>query len=83
MYYDDVIGILRCIYSRTAENATKNLIKLFEKYEFKIRVESGLIQRNFLNVSFNILNSSYRPYNKRNSLITYVKTTTPITQNKY
>ena len=64
------IGILRSKSPRAAENATKRLIKLF--IDFKITVESGLIQMNFLDVSFNILNSSYRPYNKPNSPILYV-----------
>ena len=66
------MGILRSKSPITAENATKKLIKLFQKFYFKITVESGLIQTNFLDVSFYILNSSYRPYNKPNSLILHV-----------
>ena len=72
LYRDDALAILRSKSPRTAENATKKLIKLFKKFDFKITVESGLIQTDFLDVSFNILNSSYRPYNKPNSPILYV-----------
>ena len=50
----------------------QKIIKLLKKFDFKITVESGLIQTNFLDVSFNILNSSYRPYNKPISPILYI-----------
>ena len=72
LYRDVDIGILRSKFPKTTENATKNLIKLFQKYNCKITVESWLIQTNFLDISFNILNSGYRPYNKPNSPILYV-----------
>ena len=47
-------------------------MKLFKQNGFKITIESGLFKTDFLDVSFNILNSSYQPYNKPNSLILYV-----------
>ena len=72
IYRDDGMAVIRSKSPRTAENTTKKLIKLFKNFDFKITVESGLIQTNFLDVSFNILNSSYRPYNKPNSPILYV-----------
>ena len=64
LYRDDGIAVIRSKFPRTAENTTKKLIKLFKNFDFKITVESGLVQTNFLDVSFNILNSSYRPYSK-------------------
>ena len=72
LYRDDRMAVIRSKSPRTAENTTKKIIKLFKNFDFKITVESGLIQTNFLDVSFNILNSSYRPYNKPNSPNLYV-----------
>ena len=69
---DDGVGVIWSKSLKTVENTTKKLIKLFKKCDFKITVESGLVQTNFLNVSFNILNSRYHPYNKPNSPILYV-----------
>ena len=50
LYRDDALAILRSKSPRTAENATKKLIKLFKKFDFKITVESGLIQTDFLDL---------------------------------
>ena len=47
-------------------------MKLFKQNGFKITIESGLFKTDFLDVSFNILNSSYQPYNKPSSPILYV-----------
>ena len=72
LYRDDALGIIRSKSPRSAENTAKYLIKLFKQNGFKITIESGLFQTDFLDVSFNILNSSYQPYNKPNSPILYV-----------
>ena len=72
LYRDDALAIIRSKSPRSAENTAKYLIKLFKQNGFKITIESGLFQTDFLDVSFNILNSSYQPYNKPNSPILYV-----------
>ena len=72
LYRDDGLGIIRSKSPRSAENTAKYLIKLFKQNGFKITTETGLFQTDFLDVSFNILNSSYQPYNKPNSPILYV-----------
>ena len=69
---DDGLKILWSKSPRTAENAPKKLIKLFKKYDLKITANSGLLQINFLDVSLNLLNSSYFPYNKLKFPILYV-----------
>ena len=61
LYRDDVMGVIRSKSPKTAENANKKLIKLLKNFDFKIVVESGLIQTNILDVSFNTLNSIYAP----------------------
>ena len=71
-YRDDGLGIIRSKSPRSAENTAKYLIKLFKQNGFKIITESGFFQTNFLDVSFNMLNSSYQPYNKPNSPIFYI-----------
>ena len=72
LYRDDGLGIIRSKSPRSAENTAKYLFKLFKQNGFKITIESGLFQTDFLDVSFNISNSSYQPYNKPNSPILYV-----------
>ena len=59
LYIDDGTGVIRSKSPRTARNVTKKLIKLFKKFDLKITVEYGLVQTNFLDIFFNILNSSY------------------------
>ena len=59
LYRDASIEILRNESLRITENSIKNSTKLFKKCDLKIKVEPGLIQTSFLNVSCNILKSSH------------------------
>ena len=54
LYRDGGLGIIRSKSPRSAENTAKYLIKLFKQNGFKITIESGLFQTDFLDVSFNI-----------------------------
>ena len=62
------MAIIKSKSPRTAKNTTKKQIKLFKNFDYKITVESELIQTKFLDISFNILNSNYHPYNKPNPM---------------
>ena len=44
----------------------KNVIKLFKESGFKIEIEANLKIVNFLNVTFNLANSTNRPCRKPN-----------------
>jgi len=57
---------------KTAESTTKELHKFFNKCGFKITVDAGLIQTDFLDIKLNLPNRTYIPFRKPNSNILYV-----------
>ena len=59
LYRDDGLEIIRSKSPRSAKNTARYLIKLFKQNGFLITIEFGLFQTDFLEVLFNILNSSY------------------------
>ena len=52
----------------------KNIIKLFKEPGFKTEIETNLKIVNFLVVTFNLTNSTYRPYRKPNDNLLYIHT---------
>ena len=42
----------------------KNIIKIFKDVEFKIEIQTNLKIVDFLDVTFNLENGTYRPYKK-------------------
>ena len=57
-----------CIYVRIY------IIKLFKEIGFKIVIETNLKIVNFLDVTFNLTNNTYRPYRKPNYKLLYIHT---------
>ena len=54
--------------------ARKNVIKLFKEVGFKIEIQAHLKKVNFLDVTFNLANGTYRPYQKSNESLLYINT---------
>ena len=52
----------------------KNVIKIFKEIGFKIEIKANLKIIDFLHVTFNITNRTYRAYKKPNGLLLYVNT---------
>ena len=52
----------------------KNVIKLFKEIGFKIEIDTNLKIVNYLDVTFNLTNSTYRPYRKPNDNLLYIHT---------
>ena len=50
----------------------KNIIKIFSDTGFAIDVETNLKIVEFLNITFNLNNGTYRPYKKPNDLLSYI-----------
>ena len=50
----------------------KNIIKIFKKIGFKIDIETNLKIVNFLDLTFNLINGSCKPYNKPNDTLLYI-----------
>ena len=51
----------------------KNIIKTFKDFGFAIDVETNLKIFDFLDITFNLNNGTYRPYKKPNDLSLYIK----------
>ena len=50
----------------------KNIIKIFKDVDFAIEVETNLKIVDFLDITFNLNNDTYRPYKKPNELLSYI-----------
>ena len=72
LYRDDGLGITRKLPGPTASNLTKNIIALFQQYGLKITVTTNLPTVNFLDITLNMVNKIYQPYNKPNNVLSYV-----------
>ena len=47
-------------------------MKIFKKAGFKIEIQTHLKIVNFLDVTFNLANGTYRPYKKANESLLYI-----------
>ena len=50
----------------------KKIIKVFKKYELAIIIKANLFVVNFLDIQFNVLNGTFKPYRKLNNDPIYV-----------
>ena len=72
LYRDDGLILLRNTNRQLTDRIRKNVIKLFKEIGFKIEIETYLKIVNFLDVTFNLINSTYRPYRKPNDKLLYI-----------
>ena len=55
-----------------SEKIKKSIQSIFRKNELKITIQCNLKILNYLDVTFNLTDSSYRPFNKTNNEINYI-----------
>ena len=72
LYRDDGLAVLRNISGPKTEQLKQKLIKLFQKNALSITTETGLIQTDFLDVAFNLLSGTHRPFRKPNDNPQYI-----------
>ena len=74
LYWDDGLILLQNTNKQLTERERdrKNVIKLFKEIGYKIEIETYLKIVNFLDVTFNLINSTYRPYRKPNDKLLYI-----------
>ena len=65
---------LRNVNRQNMDRIRKNVIKIFKEVGFKIEIRTNLKIVNFLDVTFNLTNGTYRPYKKPNDPLLYVNT---------
>ena len=61
---DNGLFILRKINKQQTDTVRKKIISIFKNIEFKIEVVTNLTEVDFLDVTFNLENNTYRPYKK-------------------
>ena len=66
LYRDDGLILLRNTNGQLTERMRKNVIKLFKEIGFKFEIETNLKVVIFLDVTFNLASSTYRPFRKPN-----------------
>ena len=71
LYRDDGLFILRKINKQQIDKIRKKIISIFKKINFKIEIVTNLTEVDFLDVTFNLENNTYRPYKKPNDKLIY------------
>ena len=71
-YRDDGLLILWNLNGQQIHPMPKNIIKTFKDIGFAIDVETNLKIVDFLDITFNLNNGTYRPYKKPNDLLLYI-----------
>ena len=74
LYRDDGLILLRNVNRQNMDRIRKNVIKIFKEVGFKIEIKTILKIADFLYVTFNLTNGTYRPYKKPNDPLLYVNT---------
>ena len=72
LYRDDGLLLLEDNRGRTADQARKQLHKLFEQFQLKITADVCHQSVNFLNITLKLDNGSYHPYRKPNNSLLYI-----------
>ena len=64
LYRDDGLSIFRNKSGTQLEKMKKELQRLFKEYDLEITTESNLTIVNYLDVTFNLKDGTFRPYHK-------------------
>ena len=72
LYRDDGLIIVRNLTGPQTDKTRKDIIKIFKEIGFKIEIKTNLKQVDFLDVTFNLNNSTYQPYKKEDNQLLYI-----------
>ena len=72
LYRDDGLAVFKNVSGLPSENIKKQLQSLFRQKGLQIIIECNLNVLNYLDVTFNLNDSSYRPYRKPNNETHYI-----------
>ena len=72
LYRDDGLAIFKNISGSKSNKIKKNIQKLFKKNQLDIFIQCNMKMVNYLDVTLNLENSTYRPYKKENNQIKYI-----------
>ena len=74
IYRDDGLILLRNVNRLNMDRIRKNVIKIFKEVGFETEIKTNLKIADFLKVTFNLTNDTYRPYQKLIDPLIYVNT---------
>ena len=74
LYRDNGLIILRNSNSQQTDKIRKKIISIFKSIDFKIEITTNLTEVDFLDVTFNLVRNTYRPYKKPNDNLKYINT---------
>ena len=72
LYRDDSLGVLRNYSGPESERKQKKIIKVFKDYGLSITIETNIRIVNFLETTFDLMNNTYKPYQKPNEEPLYI-----------
>ena len=72
IYRDDGLMIQEYINGQQIDQLRKKFVKIFKEIGFKIDIETNLKIVNFLDMTFNLINVSYKPYKKPVDTLLYI-----------
>ena len=72
LYRDDGLAIISRKSNQELERLKKNTIKIFNELGFKITIDIGATKCNFLDISLDTANNTFKPYQKENSSTNYI-----------
>ena len=74
LYSDDGLSTFRNKSGTQLERMKKKLQRLFKEYDLEITAESNLKVVNYLDVTFNLKDGTFRTYHKLDNQIQYIHT---------
>ena len=72
LHRDDGVAIVKQMTGPELERKRKKIFETFKKYGLAITIKTNLFVVNFLDIQFNLLNGTFKPYRKPNSDPIYV-----------
>ena len=72
LYRDDGLAIVNWTTPRRLDGLRKNAISIALEAGFKITIDIGHTKTDFLDVSIDLTNNTYKPYRKKNAKILYI-----------
>ena len=74
LYRDVELVLLRNTFKQKTNRIRKDIIEIFKNAGFKIEIKTNLHIVDFLDVTSNLLDGTYKPYKKPNDQLLYVNT---------
>ena len=72
LYRDDGLALLRNLNRQETDKVRKNITRVFKDIGFSLDTETNLKKVDFLDLSLNLRNGTYRPYKKPNDRLLYI-----------